>query len=137
MYWSPPAAAGTRLPMTWASQVVSGLGTSAIASPLWVGPYGGGAWAKSSCQLSAFAGRITMVLSGTVTTWPFTFNWPPSRGRRPRHAGLLQESSDVELGAGRKRDQCGALDEPAISAGRAHGVGAYLPGAEGLVDHLP
>src|ERR1700686_2293394 len=59
-----------------------GAGTSAMANPdagppAAKGPYGLGAWEKISCQVSAFAGRITMVSLGTVTTCPLTLIVPP------------------------------------------------------------
>src|SRR5512140_3806227 len=50
---------------------------SVTAMPVWVGPYGAGAWAKSSCQVSALAGRITIVSDGTTTTWLLTVSVPP------------------------------------------------------------
>jgi len=67
----------TRLPTTCTSYVVSGLGESASAIPVWPGPYGSGACVKSSCQVSALAGRMTTVFRGTITWWPLTTSTPP------------------------------------------------------------
>jgi hypothetical protein len=95
MYWSPPTAVVTRFPTTSTSQVTSGgavhgfvlLAQSAIAIPvdevvvatpgLPAIPHGSGARAKTSCHDSAFAGKITMVSLGMVTTWLLTVSVPP------------------------------------------------------------
>ena len=47
-------------------ELLAALGLSDKAMPVCVGPYGAGAWANSSCQLSALAGRMTMVSAGTT-----------------------------------------------------------------------
>src|SRR6476646_10824671 len=60
-----------------ASYVVRGAGISVSAMPVATPVYGAGAWAKSSCQVNAFAGRITMVSEGTVTRCPLMVMKPP------------------------------------------------------------
>src|SRR3954451_3096521 len=71
------AGSRTRLPTAWTSYVVSGLGTSARAMPVCVGPYGAGAWANSSSHVSALAGKMATVSAGTMIVWPLSVMVPP------------------------------------------------------------
>src|SRR5512141_507025 len=43
-------------------------------------PYGAGACANVSCQVSALAGNIPTISFGTTTTWPLTVMLPPQCG---------------------------------------------------------
>src|SRR4051812_16893076 len=104
---------GIWLPTTCTSYVAPGAGMSASARPVCDGPYGAGARAKSSCHVSAEAGRMTMVFAGTRTVCPLTMRLPPESAVVPETVATCRKPVMSNWGAAGGAGSCARTPTPA------------------------
>src|SRR5437762_14329637 len=95
--------------------------------PAAASPYGAGACANISCQVSALAGNMTTISFGTTMTWPFTLMVPPQCALAVQAASSVAswmkptvsncvDDGDSGMGSCARSDPAASITSAAITA---------------------